>query len=259
MTHSPIRLPRTKLKISDKARAYLAPEESQTHDSQPNREIDRSGIREVIDSTGLPPSRAKASDVLAGLFIGFFGVTAAFLALIFGFVIFISAGSDEGDSSGIVHGFLICGALAVVFVGLAILVVRSEKRSSKRTSIAWKNGWIEYRPALIGELVLHRRRRNDDSTDHYYKAPLLILQPDGSMPKAWCAEFVSANPNWLKMRGFTVADGPLVATVDFNHNNGWHVVAYRADDPNPTSALQHGLSKEQMEAVLTFAENSWVK
>lgn len=259
MTHSPIRFPRTKLKISGKFPESLAPKESETHDSQPRQEIDRSGIREAIDSTGLPPGRASVHDTLFGFVFGFFGVIAAVFACGIGFVTLLLGGSQEGVDNGLLYGLPITVVLAVLFLWLAIFLVRSERQRAKRMATAWKNGWIEYRPALIGELVLHRRRRSDDSTDHFYKAPLLVLQPDGSMPKAHSAEFRSGNPNWLKMRGFTVADGPLVATVDFNHNNGWHVVAYRADDPNPTPVLQHGLSKEQVEAVLTFAENKWVK
>ena len=187
MTHSPIRFPRTRLKIAGKFPESLAPKESETHDSHPRQEIDRSGIREAIDSTGLPPGRASVHDTLFGFVFGFFGVTAAVLASGIGFVTLLLGGSPEGIDNGLLYGLPITVVLAVLFLWLAIFLVRSERQRAKRMATAWKNGWIEYRPALIGELVLHRRRRNDDSTDHFYKAPLLVLQPDGSMPKAHSA------------------------------------------------------------------------
>lgn len=79
------------------------------------------------------------------------------------------------------------------------------------------------------------------------------------MTKSRTAEFIAPNPNWLKLRGRLLADGPLVATVDFNHNNGWGVVGYRADADNPQVELQNGLRKKNIEAALSFAEQNWVK
>lgn len=72
-------------------------------------------------------------------------------------------------------------------------------------------------------------------------------------------EFIAPNPNWLKLRGRLLADGPLVATVDFNHNNGWGVVGYRADADNPQPELHNGLRQKNIEAALSFAERNWVR
>lgn len=85
------------------------------------------------------------------------------------------------------------------------------------------------------------------------------MQPDSSLMKSMTEEFIAPNPNWLKLRGRLLADGPRVSTVDFNHNNGWGVVGYRADDPNPSPELQHGLKRKHVEAALSFAESTWVK
>ena len=136
MTHSPIRFPRTKLKISGKFPESLAPKESETHDSQPRQEIDRSGIREAIDSTGLPPGRASVHDTLFGIVFGFFGVIAAVFACGIGFVTLLLGGSQEGVDNGLLYGLPITVVLAVLFLWLAIFLVRSERQRAKRMAAA---------------------------------------------------------------------------------------------------------------------------
>lgn len=100
--------------------------------------------------------------------------------------LFISAlfPGAEGTIGNIPISSLITGASALgfIFIGNLILRGRAGARTGLRT--AWANGWIEYRHALIGELIYRRRVNYNDKTDYYYTAPILILQPDSSLMKA---------------------------------------------------------------------------
>lgn len=129
----------------------------------------------------------------------------------------------------------------------------------KGMDITWKNGWIEYRPVLIGELALVHQKDDGDTMTYYYTAPLLMLQPDGSMNRVTSSQFTNRDPAWLKAKNFAVADSPQTATVDFAHNNGWDVAGYRVDLPNPEPQFGLGLTKHQVEAVLSFAAKNWVR
>ena len=259
MTHSPLQLPRTPLKLSSSSAGSLAPKDLQDHDQHPNPNTDRSGIREAINSVGPPIGQSNVSTVVAGFILIFIGGSALLFSVahtIFISVLFPGAGGTIGN---IPIASLISGAAALVFVFIGIFILRGRIGATTRLRTAWANGWIEYRPALIGELTYRRRVNYNDTTDYYYTAPVLILLPDGSLTKSITEEFIAPNPNWLKLRGRLLADGPLVATVDFNQNNGWGVVGYRADADNPKPELQNGLRQKNIEAALSFAEQNWVR
>lgn len=259
MTHAPLQLPRTPLKLPSSSAGSLAPKDLKDHDQQPNPNTDRSGIREAINSVGSPIGQSNLGMVIVASFFIFIGCSALLFSVahtLFISVLFPGAGGTIGN---IPIASLITGAVALVFVFVGILILRGRLGSTTRLRTAWENGWIEYRPALIGELTYKRRVDYDDNTDYYYTAPILILQPDGSLTKSMTEEFIAPNPNWLKLRGRLLADGPLVATVDFNHNNGWGVVGYRADADKPQPELHNGLRKKNIEAALSFAERNWVR
>ena len=256
MTQSSIQLPRSTLKFDAASADSLAPKELKEHDQQPNPNVDRSGIREAIDSVGRPIGQTNPGMTIAGVRVISMGVMSLFFSVTHALFLFVLFPGADGTIGGIPIASIIIALTALVFILIGVMVMRGRWGSTTRLRTAWANGWIEYRPALIGELVYKRRVDYNDTTDYYYTAPILILQPDGSLTKSRTAEFIAPNPNWLKLRGRLLADGPLVATVDFNHNNGWSVVGYRADSDNPRLELQHGLRKKNIEAALSFAEQN---
>ena len=259
MTQSSIQLPRSPLKFDAASASSLAPKELKEHDQQPNPNVDRSGIREAINSVGRPIGQTNLGTIIVGFILISMGVMSLFFTVMHVLFLFVLFPGADGTIGGIPIASIINGLAAMVFIFVGVMLVRGRWGTRTRLRTAWANGWIECRPALIGELVYKRRVDYDDNTDYYYTAPILILQPDGSLTKGMTAEFIAPNPNWLKLRGRLLADGPLVATVDFNHNDGWSVVGYRADSDSPQVELQNGLRKKNIEAALSFAEQNWVK
>ncbi|WP_236660822.1 hypothetical protein [Corynebacterium aurimucosum] len=154
----------------------------------------------------------------------------------------------------------------LIFLILLLIGVRrvaTKVTRARRLRTAWRNGWVEYRPALIGELVYLRSKtegpEDRERTYFYYSAPLLLLQPDGTLAKAMSGEFRAANPNWLRSRGAALAEGSRIATVDTASSNGWTVAAYRTDGTSLEAELSNGLTGRQVDAVLQFAEQRWVR
>ena len=263
MDHTPLRLSRTQCGISLSATPRLAPKEQRTHDAQPNPRMDNSGLREVIEEAGPQPGRLSFGVVAAWAFIGLVGLFMCSMSIPFFTGSFgppQSSFSDLGIFS-LIPVIICLVSLTVFIVGLRSIL--KETRNAQRLRTAWRNGWVEYRPALIGELVYLRSKtegpEDRERTYFYYSAPLLFLQPDGRLAKAMSGEFRAANPNWLRSRGAALAEGSRLATVDTAHNNGWTVAAYRADGSSSEAELSSGLTSGQLDAVLQFAEQRWVR
>lgn len=259
MTQSPITLPRTKLKLSSHVPRTLAAQQSTADVSQPNPQIDRSGIREVIDGAGPSPGRALLEKNSTGLITGILVITVLVIGLAIAAAAFAVYSETKAAGPVILISLLIFVALTVFLVVASVRGKKSLNRMVKGMDNTWKNGWIEYRPVLIGELALVRQKDDGDTVTYYYTAPLLMLQPDGSMNRVPSSQFTNRDPAWLKAKKFAVADSPQTATVDFAHNNGWDVAGYRVDLPNPEPQFGLGLTKHQVEAVLSFAAKNWVR
>lgn len=262
MDHTPLQLPRTQCRISLKATPRLAPKEQRAHDAQTNSRIDSSGLRQVIEEAGPQPGRLTFGDVSIWAFIGLVGLIMCTMSFSFfvGTVVPRISYSDVGIFALI--PVIICLASLMLFI-IGLRSILKEVRSAQRLRTAWRNGWIEYRPALIGEL-LFLRSKTEGADDRkrsyfYYSAPLMILQPDGSLANAMSGEFCAANPNWLRSRGAALAEESRIATVDTANNNGWTVAAYRTDGTSLEAELSSGLTNRQVDAVLQFAEQRWVR
>ena len=262
MDHTPLRLSRTQCGIGLSATPRLAPKEQRTHDAQPNPRMDNSGLREVIEEAGPQPGRLSFGAVAVWTFIGLVGLFMFSMSIPFftgGFGPPQSSFSDLGVFSLI--PIIICLVSLTVFI-VGLRSIFKEIRNAQRLRTAWRNGWIEYRPALIGELV-YLRSETEGSDDRkrtyfYYSAPLLILQPDGTLASAMSAEFRADNPNRLRSRGAALAEGARIATADTANNNGWTAAAYRADGMSSEAELSNGLTNRQVDAVHQIAEQSWV-
>lgn len=263
MHHTPLQLPRTQCGISLNATPRLAPKEQRAHDAQPSARIDNSGLREVIEEAGPLPGRLKSGDVATWIFITIVVLFAC--SMVFAFI-------DDflGPARHVISRFHLISFIPVfplliilIIVVIGVRRVATKVSRARRLRTAWCNGWVEYRPALIGELVYLRSKtegpEDRERTYFYYSAPLLLLQPDGSLVNAMSGEFRAGNPNWLRSRGAAFAEGSRIATVDTASNNGWTVAAYRTDGTSSEAELSCGLTGRQVEAVLSFAEQRWVR
>ncbi|ACP32827.1 putative membrane protein [Corynebacterium aurimucosum ATCC 700975] len=263
MDHTPLQLPRTQCGISLNATPQLAPKEQRAHDAQPNPRIDNSGLREVIEEAGPLPGRLKPGDVATWVFTTIVVLFAC--SMVFAFI-------DDflGPARHVISRFQLISFIPIfpllIFLILLLIGVRrvaTKVTRARRLRTAWRNGWVEYRPALIGELVYLRSKtegpEDRERTYFYYSAPLLLLQPDGTLAKAMSGEFRAANPNWLRSRGAALAEGSRIATVDTASSNGWTVAAYRTDGTSLEAELSNGLTGRQVDAVLQFAEQRWVR
>ena len=263
MHHTPLQLPRTQCGISLNATPRLAPKEQRTHDAQPSARIDNSGLREVIEEAGPLPGRLKSGDVATWIFITIVVLFVCGMAFTFIY-------DFLGSARHVISQFRLISFIPVfplliilIIVGIGLRRVAMKVSRSRRLRTAWRNGWVEYRPALIGELVYLRSKTvgpdDRERTYFYYSAPLLLLQPDGTLARAMSGEFRAANPNWLRSRGTAIAEGSRLATVDSTNNNGWTVAAYRTDGTSSEAELSCGLTGRQVEAILSFAEQRWVR
>ncbi|KHO29457.1 hypothetical protein NX84_07135 [Corynebacterium minutissimum] len=259
MTQSPITLPRTKLKLSPHVPRTLAAQQSTADVSQPNPHMDRSGVREIIDGAGPSPGRALLEKNSTGLITGILAITVGIIGLAIAVAAYAIWAETKATGPIVLICLLVFIALTAFIVAASIRGKKSLNRIAESTDNAWINGWIEYRPVLIGELAHVRQVDDGDTVTHYYTAPLLMLQPDGTMHRVPTYEFIYRDPAWLKAKNFAVADSPQTATVDFAHNNGWDVAGYRVDVPNPKPQFGLGLTKQQVDAVLSFAEQNWVR
>ena len=90
MTHAPppmppslpVPLPRTPLKFSSESAEALAPKSMKENDQQRNTHMDRSGMREAINSSGPPIGRSSFSMMLVGGILTAMGVMALFFAVV---------------------------------------------------------------------------------------------------------------------------------------------------------------------------------
>ena len=221
--------------------------------------MDRSGVREVIVGAGPTPGRSLLEKNSTGLVTGILAITVGIIGLAIAAAAFAVYSETKAAGPIILCSLLIFVALTVFFVVASGRGKKSLNRIAESTDNAWINGWVEYRPVLIGELAHVRQEDDGDTVTHYYTAPLLMLQPDGSMNRVPSSQFTNRDPAWLKAKKFAMADSPQTATVDFTHNNGWDVVGYRVDLPNPEPQFGLGLTKQQVEAVLSFAAKNWVR
>ncbi|MDO5031562.1 hypothetical protein [Corynebacterium sp.] len=252
----PLRLPRSELRPLSETSNTLTPTKDSSYYHSANPHPDLSGSHQVIESTGPAPG-ARVS-LLSTFVYFFFLIFGVFFALMGGVFSWFTGGFSDFDWHGL---FFVGLGLLFAFIGGFLLIRQSKERT--RLAAAWRNGWISFYPALVGEIYLHRTYTtssdNGDTTHYMYKAPLLVLFPDGSMNRMHSYEFqLNRRPAWYRKRGFNMAAGPDSAFVDFNDNNGWAIVGINHALNEPRAELSTGLKRDQQEALFAFAEQNWV-
>ncbi len=159
--------------------------------------------------------------------------------------------------------FFLVGA---VFLGIAIWAITRSLGRRRRYATAWKNGWIDFYPALVGQIYHCRTDISSSSDDsggrtfrYYYRAPLKVLYPDGSFKKMYSFEFeLPHRPDWYRVR-FNTVPSEAIAQVDDQNNNGWAIVGLSRRRELAFAELDSGLTPKQCEAVFELAERSWLR
>lgn len=157
--------------------------------------------------------------------------------------------------------FFICGIAFVMTVGFLINSSLSRRR---RIATAWKNGWIDYYPALVGQIYHSRtvlRKGNDLGSNflYYYRAPLQVLYPDGSFRQMQSFEFeMKSRPDWYRTR-CNMASSAQTAVANGWNNNGWAIVGISHLPGQTHAELDPGLTHQQCEAIFNLAECYWLR
>lgn len=100
MTQSSIQLPRSPLKFDAASAGSLAPKELKEHDQQPNPNVDRSGIREAIDSVGSPIGQTNLGMTIAGFIVISMGVMSLFFSVTHALFLFVLFPAQMEPSAG---------------------------------------------------------------------------------------------------------------------------------------------------------------
>ena len=221
---------------------------------------DHSGVFEAVKAAGPGPYRGALPGRIAFFLI--FVLFGGLFALI-GFRFLLSGLSDTGswrDKFDVIDiGFAALGSIFVLVGAYAISRAVSRRR---RIVTAWKNGWIDYYPALVGKFY-HCRTDVSSSSDsgrtfhYYYRAPLKVLLPAGTTRQMHSFEFeMSRKPDWYRSR-FNMASSAETAVVDDWNNNGWAIVGINRRPGQTHAEVDPGLTKKQREAVFSLAERNW--
>ena len=137
--------------------------------------MDRSGVREVIVGAGPTPGRALLEKNSTGLITGILVITVLVIGLAIAAAAYAIYTETKATSPIVLIGLLVFIALTAFVVAASIRGKKSLNRIAESTDNAWINGWVEYRPVLIGELADVRQEDDGDTVTHYYTAPLLML------------------------------------------------------------------------------------
>lgn len=256
----PTRMPRTQLKFKSGLENPLVPERDEDYYSSPNPMRDHSGVFEAVKAAGPAPYRGAlpgrvAFFLIFVLFGGLFALTG-FRFLLSG----LSATGSWRDKFDMIDiGF---AGLGSIFVLVGAYAISRDVSRHRRIVSAWKNGWIDYYPALVGQFY-HCRTDVSSSRDsgrtfyYYYRAPLKVLHPDGSLKEMHSFEFqMKRNPDWYRTR-FNMASSAEDATVDEWNNNGWAIVGISRRPGQTHAELDSGLTGKQREAVFNLSERNW--
>lgn len=256
----PTRMPRTQLKFKSGLETPLVPERGEDYYAAPNPMRDRSGVFEAVRGAGPAPYlRSLPGRVVFFLIFGLFGGVFALIGFRFLLNDLSATGSWRDKFDTIDIFFAIIGS---IFVCVAAYAISRDLHRRKRIITAWKNGWIDYYPAFVGQFY-HCRTDVSSSSDsgrtfhYYYRAPLTVLLPDGTTRQMHSFEFeMSRKPDWYRSR-FNMASSEGDATVDDWNNNGWAIVGISRRPGQTHAELDSGLTQKQREAVFNLAERNW--
>ncbi|WP_035012329.1 hypothetical protein [Corynebacterium jeikeium] len=258
----PTRMPRTTLEFISGVDTPLAPGRGEHYYSTPNPMRDNSGAFEAIKAAGPRPyARDMPGSLIIFLVVGLFGAVFAAIGLML-ILSKLRRGDATADSLRLTDTvFFIVG---MVFVVVAVYSISSALARRRRIVTAWKNGWIDYYPALVGQIyhtrrVLRKGNNLGKTFLYYYRAPLQVLYPDGSSRQMQSFEFeMKARPDWYRTR-CNMASSAQTAVANGWNNNGWAIVGISRFPGQTHAELDPGLTHQQCEAIFNLAERNWLR
>lgn len=191
-------------------------------------------------AAGIPQKRAIRDGLV------FFGAMVVIAGFIFFFGLLLNAMQVPG-----LLGLLLVGLLVYLFILLArqmLLALRINK--------AWKNGWIDFYPVLLGSFFCDKQGRKTGKKGHFYVAKALVVAPNG---ESRMLEVVVEGLSLDRMikEGATMARDRQGRRLDAIHNNGWTFWAVVRGKPLEHGSVEHGLSASQVAAGLDRVRHSW--
>lgn len=144
---------------------------------------------------------------------------------------------------------------AALIAGVADLgeSIRRNTWGAHRVRLAAQNGWIEYYPALVGEIWNTGTVKHEyDPTEYCYQARARLFSRDGSSFDITTEVFSdNRTPMEFSQMGIAVVDDEKDAK--FERVNGWYLAGHIATKPLNEAGFAHRLTKDQVRAGLNAA------
>jgi len=131
--------------------------------------------------------------------------------------------------------------------------VRRNTWGAQRVRLAAENGWIEYYPALIGEIWNTGTVKHEYApTEYCYQAKARLFSRDGSSFDITTEVFLDNHtPMEFSQMGIALVDDEEDAK--FERVNGWYLAGHIATKPLNEAGFAHRLTKNQVRAGLNAA------
>lgn len=127
----------------------------------------------------------------------------------------------------------------------------------RKLSTAWKNGWIDCYPALIGSLYYDENNVKADKAKYFYLTTLMVVAPSGETRTIEEFETRSESPRRLIAQGVALASERHKIRLDAHQHNGWTFLAVVRGKPLEHGSLETGLGRPQVAAGLDRVRYGW--
>lgn len=131
--------------------------------------------------------------------------------------------------------------------------IRRNTWGAQRVQLAAQNGWLEYYPALVGEIWNTGTVEHEyDPTEYCYRAKARLFSRDGSSFDITTEAFLdNRTPEECARMGIAVVDDAKDAK--FERVNGWYLAGHIATKPLSEAGFLHRLTESQVRAGITAA------
>ncbi|QRP60979.1 hypothetical protein [Corynebacterium minutissimum] len=131
--------------------------------------------------------------------------------------------------------------------------IRRNTWGAQRVRLAAENGWLEYYPALVGEIWNTGTVKHEYApTEYCYQAKARLFSRDGSSFYITTEVFLDNHtPMEFSQMGIAVVDDEEDAK--FERVNGWYLAGHIATKPLNEAGFAHRLTKDQVRAGLNAA------
>ncbi len=131
--------------------------------------------------------------------------------------------------------------------------VRRNTWGAQRVRLAARNGWLEFYPALVGEIWNTGTVEHEyDPTEYCYRAKARLFSRDGSSFDITTEVFLdNRTPEECAHMGIAVVDD--AGDANFERVNGWYLAGHIATKPLSEAGFLHRLTESQVRAGITAA------